>query len=142
MSGTIEFEPTSVKSTKFFTYDKSSVETDAIVDLNIPENKESVSMYDNDIPSIASDCTFRSYELYIDVTVEGDGVDGNSDITNIPKVATRTAKVTEDDSDIADYDLLITNVESSPTNVSDFTVTVQNISGYTADIRLVVVGEI
>ena len=90
-------------------------------------------------PGVGFTLSVRSYELYIDTTVSED--DGDA---NVAGTVQRIAKVTTDPTDLVGYDVLVTAASpvGNVTALSAFSVSLQNISGSTADIRTVFVCDV
>lgn len=106
--GTITFEktaftPTAVKATKFFAGNVSISGTSTI---SFASTKDSVQMYKDEVQVKIKDCTYRSYELYID---------DDADLSSTPiasgdnKGASGMARVTYEEDKTADdgYDVYI-----------------------------------
>jgi len=119
--GTITFEktsftPTTIKTTKFFTANVSIDTADTSV--SIASGTNSTAMYTGEVSNTLSECTYRSFELYID---------DDSDLSSTPetagdgKGAYRTARVTYDaDKTVADgYDVYVNKDTITTGTLSD-----------------------
>ena len=155
-TGTIKFETTTHKFTKFFKADEIIENNDLSTKFNGDNAAVThAKMYETEtVITDKSTVNIRSFEIYIDTTTAGDGPDGDSSVSESADIVEKLARVlnlvanpgTVEDS--AKYDVVITAVTPITQTdgvydlpLSDFDLTIKNITGDTYPIRIVYVTE-
>lgn len=136
MAGTIKFEKINGGNpyrTAFYTEDATNVAVDANVS-NVGNTTTYSSMHTADTaPDDTAVITVRSYEIYVDTTTD----DTEDTVTRLARI------LPENTTDTTDYDIAV--VESGTivgSTLGTNTLTIENITGGTVDIRVVFVCDV